>query len=90
MQFDCGTCHKPHAATPAEAVARCTGCHVVSDTAGKHARHLAQACTACHAPHLWVAGRAECLRCHAAAERHAAGKGCTGCHLFRSVPAGKK
>ncbi len=90
MQFDCGICHKPHAATPGESLARCTSCHVVSDTAGQHARHLRQACTTCHAPHLWVAGRAECVRCHAAAERHAAGKGCTGCHLFRSVPAGKK
>jgi hypothetical protein len=90
MQFDCGTCHKPHAPTPAEAIAPCTSCHVVSDTAGKHARHLKQACTTCHAPHLWVAGRAECVACHAAAEKHAAGKGCTGCHLFRSVPGARK
>jgi len=87
MQFDCGTCHKPHAATPQEAVASCKGCHVVAETAGQHARHLRQACTTCHAPHLWTAGRAECLACHASAVRHADGKGCTSCHLFRSVPA---
>ena len=86
MQFDCGTCHKPHAATPQEAVASCTECHVVAQSAGQHARHVKQRCTACHAPHLWAAGRAECVTCHASADRHAAGKGCTTCHLFRSVP----
>jgi hypothetical protein len=30
MQFDCGTCHKPHAATPADAIATCTACHVAT------------------------------------------------------------
>jgi hypothetical protein len=89
MQFDCGTCHKPHAATPQEAVASCTECHVVAQSAGQHAHHVEQRCTACHAPHLWAAGRAECVTCHAAADRHAAGKGCTTCHLFRSVPGRK-
>ena len=89
MQFDCGTCHKPHAATPQEAVASCTDCHVVAQSAGQHARHVKQRCTACHAPHLWAAGRAECMTCHAAADRHAAGEGCTTCHLFRSVPGRK-
>jgi hypothetical protein len=89
MQFDCGTCHKPHAATSQEAVAACTGCHVMAESAGKHARHVKQRCTACHAPHLWVAGRTECVACHSAADRHADGKGCTTCHLFRSVPARK-
>ena len=89
MQFDCGTCHKPHAATPQEAVASCTECHVVAQSAGQHARHVKQRCTTCHAPHLWAAGRAECVTCHASADRHAAGKGCTTCHLFRSVPGRK-
>jgi hypothetical protein len=89
MQFDCGTCHKPHAATPQEAVASCTECHVVAQSAGQHARHVEQRCTACHAPHLWAAGRVECVTCHAGADRHAAGQGCTGCHLFRSVPGRK-
>ena len=89
MQFDCGTCHKPHAASAQEAVAGCTGCHVVAESAGQHARHLKQRCTACHAPHLWAAGSAECLTCHAGADRHAAGKGCITCHLFRSAPGRK-
>jgi hypothetical protein len=90
MQFDCGTCHKPHAATPAEAVASCTGCHVVALEAGLHARHASQRCTTCHAPHLWKAGRAECLRCHAGAAAHAADKGCRGCHAFRTVHGPRK
>jgi hypothetical protein len=85
MQLDCGTCHKPHAATPEQAITACTACHVVTETAGLHARHLRQHCTACHAPHLWVVGKAECLRCHAAAEKHAASKGCATCHPFRTV-----
>ena len=89
MQFDCGTCHKPHAPSPEEAVVRCTVCHVVAESAGQHARHLKQRCTSCHAPHLWTAGRADCLRCHPAAEKHAEGKGCTSCHPFRSVPRQK-
>jgi hypothetical protein len=89
MQFDCGTCHKPHAASAQEAVASCTGCHVVAESAGQHARHLKQRCTACHAPHLWAAGSAECATCHAGADRHAAGKGCITCHLFRSAPGRK-
>lgn len=89
MQFDCGTCHKPHAASAQEAVAGCTGCHVVAESVGQHARHLKQRCTACHAPHLWAAGSAECLTCHAGADRHAAGKGCITCHLFRSAPGRK-
>ena len=89
MQFDCGTCHKPHAPSPEEAVVRCTVCHVVAESAGHHARHLKQRCTSCHAPHLWKAARADCLRCHAAAEKHAEGKGCTSCHPFRSVPRQK-
>lgn len=85
MQFDCGTCHKPHAATPGQSITACTACHVVTETAGLHARHLRQRCTACHAPHLWVAEKAECLRCHAAAEKHAASKGCVTCHPFRTI-----
>ena len=89
MQFDCGTCHKPHAATPQEAVASCTECHVVAQSAGQHVRHVEQRCTACHAPHLWAAGRAQCVTCHATADRHAAGKKCTTCHLFRSLPGRK-
>jgi hypothetical protein len=89
MQFDCGTCHKPHAATPQEAVASCTECHVVAQSAGQHAHHVEQRCTACHAPHLWAAGRAQCVTCHATADRHAAGKMCTTCHLFRSLPGRK-
>ena len=40
MQFDCGTCHKPHAATPARPSPRCTECHVVTESAGLHARHV--------------------------------------------------
>ena len=90
MQFDCGTCHKPHAATPQEAVASCTECHVVAQSAGQHAHHVEQRCTACHAPHLWAAGRAQCVTCHATADRHAAGKKCTTCHLFRSLPGRKE
>ena len=89
MQFDCGTCHKPHAPSPEEAIVRCTACHVVAESAGQHARHLKQPCTSCHAPHLWTAGRPECLRCHADAEKHAEGKGCATCHPFRSVPRRK-
>jgi hypothetical protein len=89
MQFECGTCHKPHAASAQEAVASCTGCHVVAESAGQHARHLKQRCTACHAPHLWAAGSAECATCHAGADRHAEGKGCITCHLFRSAPGRK-
>ena len=89
MQFDCGTCHKPHAATPQEAVASCTECHVVAQSAGQHAHHVEQRCTACHAPHLWASGRAQCVTCHATADRHAAGKKCTTCHLFRSLPGRK-
>jgi hypothetical protein len=89
MQFDCGTCHKPHAATAAQAIAACTGCHVVTETAGLHARHTGQACTACHAPHLWTPGKAECLKCHAGAASHAESKGCATCHPFRSRPARK-
>jgi hypothetical protein len=89
MQFDCGTCHKPHAATPGGAIASCTGCHVVAESAGKHARHVKQRCTACHVPHLWKAGSADCVRCHAPAEKHAAGKECSTCHRFRSTPGGK-
>jgi hypothetical protein len=85
MQFDCGTCHKPHAPTPEGAIARCTGCHVVAEAAGLHARHVKQRCTACHAPHLWKAGRADCVRCHAPAEKHAGGKECTSCHRFQST-----
>jgi len=89
MQFECGTCHKPHAASAQEAVASCTGCHVVAESAGQHARHLKQRCTTCHAPHLWAAGSAECATCHAGADRHAEGKGCITCHLFRSAPGRK-
>jgi hypothetical protein len=85
MQFDCGTCHKPHAATPGLAIAACTGCHVVAESAGLHARHARQRCTACHAPHLWSAGKAECLRCHASAERHGESRSCSACHLFRTA-----
>jgi hypothetical protein len=85
MQFDCGTCHKPHAATPADAIASCTACHVVAETAGLHARHARQGCTACHLPHLWVAGKPECLRCHAGAEKHAESRKCATCHAFRTL-----
>ncbi len=85
MQFDCGTCHKPHAATPREAITRCGECHVVAESAGLHARHLKARCTSCHAPHLWKASRAGCLACHAAAEEHAARKACSACHAFRTV-----
>ena len=83
MQFECGTCHKPHAPTKAQSVAACTGCHVMAAEAGLHARHAGQRCTACHAPHLWVSTKAECLRCHAGADGHAAGKGCASCHPFK-------
>jgi len=89
MQFDCGTCHKPHAATPGEAIARCTGCHVVAEAVGQHARHVKQPCTACHAPHLWRSGRADCVRCHASAVKHADGKDCATCHRFGSTPERK-
>jgi hypothetical protein len=89
MQFECGTCHKPHAASAKEAIVRCTECHVVAEAAGLHARHPRQACTACHSPHLWTARRADCLHCHAGAEKHAEGKTCLACHAFRSRP-GKK
>ena len=90
MQFDCGTCHKPHAATPERGRRRAAPAATwwrrppdsTPATSGRR-------CTTCHAPHLWTAGRAECVRCHAAADRHADGKGCTTCHLFRSVPARK-
>jgi hypothetical protein len=85
MQFDCGTCHKPHAATPGESIAACTHCHVVAETAGLHVRHARQGCTTCHLPHLWTAGKPECLRCHAGADKHAEAKRCTACHPFRSV-----
>jgi hypothetical protein len=89
MQFDCGTCHKPHAASPAASISPCTECHVMAEEAGLHARHLAKGCTSCHVPHLWVAGPPDCLRCHEKAERHAAGKGCTSCHAFRGKHAAK-
>jgi len=85
MQFDCGTCHKPHAATAGEAIAACAGCHVVAETAGLHARHAKQRCTACHAPHLWTAGTPECLGCHAGAREHAESRKCSACHAFRTT-----
>jgi hypothetical protein len=85
MQFDCGTCHKPHAATPGDALTSCAHCHVVAETAGLHARHVSQRCTACHPPHLWTAGKSGCLRCHAGADRHAESRKCAACHAFRSV-----
>jgi len=85
MQFDCGTCHKPHAATAGEAIAACSGCHVVAETAGLHARHAKQRCTACHAPHLWTAGKPDCLRCHARAGEHAESRKCSTCHAFRTT-----
>jgi hypothetical protein len=85
MQFDCGTCHKPHAPTPREAVVACTSCHVVAEEAGLHARHRKAACTACHGPHLWKPTGEDCRRCHAGADSHARERACTTCHAFRTV-----
>lgn len=82
MQLDCGVCHKPHAATPGEAVARCDGCHVVVEKAGLHVRHGREACTGCHAPHLWRTAAGDCARCHGRAAHHAKGKECASCHSF--------
>ncbi|HTP50573.1 MAG TPA: hypothetical protein VMK42_07745 [Anaeromyxobacteraceae bacterium] len=82
MRFDCGTCHKPHAATPVGALVACASCHAQLGSAGLHASAGHQRCGACHAAHLWRASSVDCLRCHARAGEHAEAKACASCHSF--------
>jgi len=84
MQLECGACHKPHAATPGEALVACSACHAQAGAAGLHASRGHGRCLECHPAHLWRATRSDCLRCHGGAPAHAEGKACAACHSFRA------
>jgi len=87
MQFECGSCHKPHAATKAEALVACASCHAASVRTGLHALRghgAGRSCGACHGAHLWRSAEADCLRCHGGAPRHAGSTACAACHSFRA------
>jgi len=87
MEMACAACHRPHR-PPGETLAACTECHQPGAMArgGLHVRAGHQACLECHRPHLWAPEPADCRRCHARAEGHAAGKACTDCHSFKGAP----
>lgn len=89
MQFDCGTCHKPHAPAGTPPMAACADCHGAVAAAGLHARKGHQQCQACHQPHLWRTGPDACQKCHATAAEHARARRCVECHGFRATPAAK-
>jgi hypothetical protein len=90
MQFECGTCHKPHARTKAEERVGCETCHVGMRRAGLHGAPGHGDCGSCHAAHGWRAGQDACARCHARRAAHAEGSACATCHAFggatRPVP----
>jgi hypothetical protein len=88
MQFECGRCHKPHAATPAESRVACASCHAGVASAGLHRQPGHRRCQECHPAHGWRAAESDCLRCHGGAPRHAEGRACTSCHAFRAPPRG--
>jgi LSD1 subclass zinc finger protein len=81
MQFDCGSCHKPHAPPGEERVA-CAKCHEGVARAGLHANAGHRACGQCHAAHVWRAEEKGCASCHAGAAAHARARRCGECHAF--------
>jgi len=90
MRFDCGACHKPHAATAGQALVGCSACHTRIGSAGLHRGRGHAGCLGCHAAHVWRASAADCLRCHARAPVHARGRACAECHSFTArKPAGR-
>lgn len=82
MQFACGACHKPHAASAAEERVGCESCHRDIRRAGLHAKAGHQSCRECHRAHLWRSDRRDCLRCHPGAREHGGDRGCRACHGF--------
>ena len=89
MRFNCGACHKPHAAT-AGALVGCETCHVGISSSGLHGQASHRDCRQCHKPHAWKSEREECLRCHqkeAQASHHADHATCSDCHFWKGSSA---
>jgi hypothetical protein len=78
MQFECGTCHKPHAASPEGALAACTSCHAAVVATGLHALRG-------HGG-AGRGARGTAARAAVAEARQACGA-CHSAHLWRSEPA---
>lgn len=83
MQFDCASCHHPHAKSLAQEHVPCLGCHGGVPRAGLHASPGHRRCLDCHGAHLWKSGDGSCRRCHQAP--HAAGRSCAPCHGFHGA-----
>jgi hypothetical protein len=82
MQFECGSCHKPHAKSAAEERVACDSCHRQIERAGLHALAEHRDCSRCHAAHVWRTAKKGCERCHGAAASHARTRACVACHSF--------
>ena len=82
----CQSCHEDHH----KGAANCSTCHTGQDLTPAHARPVDthQRCDACHREQTvaqLIPGRALCLTCHAAQDRHYVAKECTVCH-FQASP----
>ncbi|MFL5270804.1 MAG: hypothetical protein ACJ79E_01870 [Anaeromyxobacteraceae bacterium] len=81
MQFECGSCHKPHAAPGQERVA-CATCHPGVARAGLHRSAGHADCARCHTAHVWRTDDGGCAACHGGAAAHAKDRRCVACHAF--------
>lgn len=70
MQFDCYTCHKPHAKVRPD-WGNCLNCHRNIIDVGKHSLHIkvvGMQCKECHKPHAWrvttESAQKDCVKCH--------------------------
>ncbi|MBI4300098.1 MAG: NapC/NirT family cytochrome c [Chloroflexi bacterium] len=89
MQFECGQCHKPHAAV--KPIVDCQSCHEDVKSKGLHSSkiHAAATCTTCHKPHEWkVTKRDTCVSCHQDRVEHNKGANCATCHSYKGAEPG--
>lgn len=82
MNFDCWSCHKPHAQ---DKPVTCSSCHKDAGATGLHKQAAHQNCTSCHKLHKWtINDRATCLTCHTNKQNHMVGvPSCVTCHDFK-------
>ncbi len=81
MQFDCGSCHRPH--DPDQQIVECKSCHAEQKLLHNTVPHSAAKCITCHQPHAWeTPDRNDCYTCHPGKVDHNPETNCYVCHKF--------